>query len=38
MKYLARDGAEGRRSNQAMDYCRALHVRPGRDGVTRRRP
>ena len=36
MKYLSRESADRRRSNQALDYCLELHGRHGR--VARIRP
>ena len=35
MKYLGREGTEGRHSNQELDYCGARHVRSSRGGVAR---
>ncbi len=38
MKYLPREGTEGRRPNQALYYEDTPHVLPSRDGVPRIRP
>ena len=38
MKYLGREGTEGRRANQELDYCGARYFRSSRDGVARLRP
>ncbi len=38
MKYLVREGTEGRRPNQELDYRGTPDVPPSRDGVARIRP